>query len=60
MSSQVNKSKASAEDVVAETYPATVCYNLLILFESGTWVLIFISIKRFIIVFQPIAKLQIH
>jgi hypothetical protein len=37
MSSQVNKSKASAEDVVAETYPATVCYNLLILFESGTW-----------------------
>jgi len=40
MSSQVNKNRASAESVVSETYPATVRYNLLIFFESGTWVVI--------------------
>ena len=38
MSSQVNKNKALAEDVVAETYPTTIWYDLFFFFESGTWV----------------------
>jgi len=36
---KVNKNKTSAESVVSETYPATVRYNLLNFFKSGTWVL---------------------